>query len=132
MNIRPRPTRSIPFWILVAGSAASLGYGLWLTSDKISVMTSTLLDGSASGVEVYAGQAWAVFAAAFVGAGLIGLVASLSLVVAASLFARPAPETEVADDEIADEPVDESVPVDEVEVLADDGVTAEENVPAAR
>lgn len=129
MNIRPRPTRSIPFWILVAGSAASLGYGLWLTTDKISVMTSTLLDGSASGVEVYAGQAWAVFAAAFVGAGLIGLVASLALVVAASLFARPAPEEVV---EVVDDAAEQPAPADEVEVVADDVVTADETVPAAR
>ena len=66
MNTRPRLTRSIPFWGLVVGSVASIGFGVWLTIDKLTVMETKLLDGTATGVEVYGGQAWAVFAAAFV------------------------------------------------------------------
>jgi hypothetical protein len=85
MTTRPRLSRSIPFWGLIAGSAAAVGFGAWLTIDKISVMTSTLADGSATGVEVYAGQAWALFGAVIAGAGLVGLVAALALGAARSL-----------------------------------------------
>ena len=85
MTTRPRLSRSIPFWGLIAGSAAAVGFGAWLTIDKISVMTSTLTDGSATGVEVYAGQAWALLGAAIAGAGLVGLVAALALGAARSL-----------------------------------------------
>lgn len=87
MTTRPRLSRSIPFWGLIAGSAAAVGFGAWLTIDKISVMTSTLTDGSATGVEVYAGQAWALFGAVIAGAGLVGLVAALSLGAARNLLA---------------------------------------------
>jgi hypothetical protein len=89
MNTTPRLSRSVPFWLLLVGSLASVAYGVWLTVDKLATMTATLQDGSATGVEVYAGQAWAVFAAAFVGAGLVGLVATLALAVARSFTARP-------------------------------------------
>jgi len=85
MTTRPRLSRSIPFWGLIAGSAAAVGFGAWLTIDKISIMTSTLTDGSATGVEVYAGQAWALFGAVIAGAGLVGLVAALALGAARSL-----------------------------------------------
>lgn len=85
MTTRPRLSRSIPFWGLIAGSAAAVGFGAWLTIDKISIMTSTLTDGSATGVEVYAGQAWALFGAVIAGAGLVGLVAALALSAARSL-----------------------------------------------
>ncbi|MDQ1128417.1 hypothetical protein [Microbacterium sp. SORGH_AS_0888] len=97
MNTAPRLSRSFPFWLLLVGSLASLGYGVWLTIDKLTTMTSTLKDGSATGVEVYAGQSWAVFAAAFVGAGLVGLVVVLGLVVAASFVARPVAVVEAID-----------------------------------
>lgn len=90
MTTRPRLTRSIPYWALVVGSAASTGFGIWLTIDKLSVMSTTLTDGSATGVEVYVGQSWAVFATAFVGAGLVGFVAALALAAGRSFVAdRP-------------------------------------------
>lgn len=111
MNTRPRLIRSIPFWVLIVGSVASIAFGVWLTIDKLTVMETKLLDGTATGVEVYGGQAWAVFAAAFVGAGLVGLVAALALGAARTLTARPAevveaiewqqeePDVETRDDE---------------------------------
>lgn len=97
MNTAPRLSRSFPFWLLLVGSLASVGYGVWLTLDKLATMTSTLKDGSATGVEVYAGQSWAVFAAAFVGAGLVGLVVVLGLVIASSFVARPVAVVEAID-----------------------------------
>ncbi|MBA8816226.1 hypothetical protein FHX48_001299 [Microbacterium halimionae] len=108
MNNRPRLYRSIPYWVLVIASVAAIAYGAWLTVDKLSIMTATLADGTATGVEVYAGQAWVAFAAAFVAAGLIGLVSALSLAVARSVFASPAAAV-VDVVEIVEEPASESV-----------------------
>lgn len=114
MSSRLRLARSIPFWILVVGSIASALYGTLVVIEKAGTMTTTLLDGSATGVEVYAGQAWVTLGAALVGAGLVGLIAALFLVVAAGFV--PAPAVEVvepidwsaddADEPEAAEPVD--------------------------
>ena len=92
MTARPRLTRSIPFWILLAGSLASIALGAWLVVDKIATMSTTLLDGTATGVEVYGGQSWVMLGAALVGAGLVGLIASLFLAVLRS-FVPVAPVT---------------------------------------
>ncbi len=90
--------RSIPFWILLVGSLASAGVGTWLILDKISTMTTTLADGSATGVEVYAGQSWITVGGALLAAGLIGLVVVLALGVARSFVPAPAAEVvEVVD-----------------------------------
>jgi hypothetical protein len=48
-------------------------------SSRLAVMASTLTDGSATGVEVYAGQTWAVIGGILVGAGLVGLALALTL-----------------------------------------------------
>lgn len=145
MNTRPSLVRSIPFWILLVGSLASVGFGLWLMSDKLSVMISTLTDQSATGVEVYAGQSWIVVAAAFIGAGLVGLVAVLALAVARSFVSRPVEVVEAIAWEEA--PADEVLPTEETATVADPtttdaeektgddaeektGVDADENVPA--
>lgn len=98
MTDRPRLFRSIPFWVLLVGSLASIGYGGWLVLDKISTMTATLADGSATGVEVYAGQSWIVVGGAFIGAGLIGLVAVLALAALRS-FAPAATPVALADEQ---------------------------------
>ncbi|QEV99920.1 hypothetical protein F6J84_07295 [Microbacterium caowuchunii] len=112
MNSRPRLFVSIPYWALVVGSAASLAFGVWLTVDKIEVMSAGLLDGTATGVEVYGGQSWAVFAAAFVGAGLVGFVAALALAAARSLVApaQPAPGTTAASSSYAAAPTSVAPP----------------------
>jgi threonine dehydrogenase-like Zn-dependent dehydrogenase len=81
MAVRPRLTRSIPFWILLIGSLAVTAYGAWLVVDRISTMNATITAQTATGVEVYGGQAWVTLGAALVGAGVIGLVASLFLAV---------------------------------------------------
>ena len=116
MTARPRLTRSIPFWILLAGSLASIALGAWLVVDKIATMSATLLDGTATGVEVYGGQSWVTLGAAFVAAGLVGLIASLFLAVLRS-FVTVAPVAVESIDWDAEpqtvtdaEPVDEAVP----------------------
>ena len=110
MTARPNLTRSIPFWILLAGSIVSIAIGAWLVVDKIATMSATLLDGTATGVEVYGGQSWVTLGAALVGAGVVGLIASLFLAVLRS-FVPVAPvesidwDAETVDAEQA-EPVD--------------------------
>lgn len=119
MTHRPRLSRSIPFWILVVGSLVSIAVGSWLVVEKIATMTSKLSDGSATGVEVYAGQSWVVFGAAFVAAGLIGLVAVLALAAARSFIAAPlAPHVAPAFDDATDHLVQHDV-APEIEDTAD-------------
>lgn len=104
MNTRPRLVKSFPYWLLLVASLAAVGYGTWLIFDKIGTMTSTLTAGTATGVEVYAGQSWIMFGAAFVAAGLVGLVVTLALAVVAALVrAAPAPETRSGEEDVDDE-----------------------------
>ena len=124
MTARPRLVRSIPYGALIVGSVAAGGVGLWLTLEKLGVMTASILDGSATGVEVYAGQSWAVLGSVLIGAGLIGLAFALTLAVAASLVKRDEPLVIVADT-LDDDGVDEVAPGPNGTVVVDD-VTADE------
>ncbi|GAA2015672.1 dinucleotide-utilizing enzyme [Microbacterium ulmi] len=142
MSTQPRLTRSIPFWVLIAGSLASAAVGAWLVVEKTSTMTTTLTDGSATGVEVYAGQAWVTLGAVLVGAGLVGFVAALFLGAAKSLVATaPVAVVEPLDwadeDDAADEPVEDEVasadePVGDEVAAAEEPVVEVEDAPAAR
>ena len=111
MNTRPRLTRSIPFWLLVAGSLASSAAGAVVLIDKLGTMETALTAGTATGVEVYVGQIWAVLGAILIGVGAIGLLLAFTL---GSLraFATPreqvAPVAESFDDEIETEASDAS------------------------
>ena len=88
-----RLSRSIPFWVLVAGSVVAIAGGAYLLITKLAVMASTLTDGSATGVEVYAGQTWAVVGGILVGAGLVGLALALTLAALRAVLApRHRPE----------------------------------------
>ncbi|WP_292832766.1 dinucleotide-utilizing enzyme [Microbacterium sp.] len=87
---RPRLTRSVPFWTLLGGSVVSIGVGAYVLVDKLGIMATTLTDGTATGVEVYAGQIWAVLGAILVGSGLIGLALTATLTVLGS-FVSVAP-----------------------------------------
>jgi len=108
MTARPRLVRSVPYWALIAGSVASGGVGLWLTLDKLGTMATTLADGSATGVDVYAGQSWAVLGSILIGAGLIGLALALTLAAAASLAKPEEPTLVLADDAELDEDLAEA------------------------
>ncbi|MET0813235.1 MAG: dinucleotide-utilizing enzyme [Microbacterium sp.] len=107
MSSRPSLVRSIPFWVLVVASIASAGAGAAILADKISVMTTTLTDGSATGLEVYVGQTVAVVGAVLVGAGVVGIL--LALTVASLATLRPAAPVEVV------EPIDWAEEAYEVE-----------------
>lgn len=112
--------RSIGFWLLIVLSLASAGVGAWLVNSQLTTMTTTLLDGTATGVEVYVGQSLAVLGSTFIGAGVIGILVALALVAVRSLIPASAP--------VALEPIDwaaEAAPVDAEAPAA----TADETIP---
>nr|BFF11540.1 hypothetical protein GCM10025699_28430 [Microbacterium flavescens] len=94
MSTRPRLVRSIPFWALLAASLATAVTGAVLLIDKLGVMTTTLTDGTATGVEVYVGQTVAVVGGILLGAGVLGVLITLAIAAAATL--RPYAPVEVA------------------------------------
>lgn len=77
--------RSIPFWLLLALSVGLAAAGTFLISQHLGTMTKTLGDGSATGLEVYAGQSWIVVGAALLGAGALGVLVTLALAAATAL-----------------------------------------------
>lgn len=84
-------SRSIGFWLLLVVSLATTAVGAWLISGQIGTMTTTLLDGTATGVEVYVGQSLVVVGAGVLAAGIVGILLTLGLVAARSLVPTPAP-----------------------------------------
>ncbi|CAH0182644.1 hypothetical protein [Microbacterium foliorum] len=84
-------TRSIGFWLLLVLSLASAGVGGWIIAGQLGTMTSTLLDGTATGIEVYVGQSLVVVGAALLGAGVIGLLISVALVAVQALVPSTTP-----------------------------------------
>ena len=104
-------TRSIGFWLLLVVSLATTAVGAWLISGQIGTMTTTLLDGTATGVEVYVGQSLVVVGAGVLAAGIIGILLTLGLVAARSLVPAAAPAVVEAIDWTA-EPEDTVVPAE--------------------
>lgn len=84
-------SRSIGFWLLLVVSLATTAVGGWLISGQIGTMTTTLLDGTATGIEVYVGQSLVVVGAGVLAAGIVGILLTLGLVAARSLVPAPAP-----------------------------------------
>lgn len=114
MTVHPRLVRSVPFWTLIVGSAAAIGGGAYLLVDKLGTMETALTANTATGVDVYVGQVWAVFGGVLVGAGVLGLALALAVAAARSLVpvhvdeidwtdaaAEPAPSTETTADAAA-------------------------------
>lgn len=79
-------TRSIGFWLLLLLSLGATAVGGWLISGQLGTMTSTLTDGTATGVEVYVGQSLVVVGSALLGAGVIGLLLTLGLTAVQALM----------------------------------------------
>lgn len=106
MSRTPRLITSVPYGVLVVGSLAATVAGGTLSFRALDTMTSTLLDGSATGVEVYAGQAIITLGAPILGAGLIGLALAVALAAAKRLApsaTAPAPAAE-EEPEVEEEP----------------------------
>ncbi|KQR38199.1 MULTISPECIES: hypothetical protein [Microbacterium] len=111
-------TRSIGFWLLLVLSLASAGVGGWLIAGQVGTMTSTLLDGTATGIEVYVGQSLVVVGAALLGAGVIGLLIAIALTAVQALMPTTAP--------VVVEPIDwtsEADADDAIEPATDDAPT---------
>lgn len=122
MPTRPRLIRSIPFWALLVVSLATIAAGWFLTTGELASMTTTLTDGTATGVDVYVGQSIAQLGGTLIGAGVIGVL--LTLAVAALSTLRPHPPVEVVEltdrteSEIADESPAEAEPAAEESALS--------------
>ncbi|MBT9608115.1 hypothetical protein [Microbacterium sp.] len=107
MQTRPRLVTSVPFWVLVAGSLAAVIGGLVIVLRGIDAMQAVLNDPNATVVTVYVAQSWVTVGAAVLGAGALGIVATLA--VAAVVTTRPQPDVSVEaidwtnDDETAPE-----------------------------
>lgn len=84
-------TRSIGFWLLLALSLISGVVGGWLVNSQLTTMTTTLLDGTATGIEVYVGQSMVVLGSALIGAGILGVLIALALVAVRSVLPASAP-----------------------------------------
>lgn len=95
MPIRPRLIRSIPFWALVVASVGTALGGAALLVEKLGVMTTTLTDGTATGVEVYVGQSLAGLGAILLGVGVIGILIALAIAAISTL--RPHSPVEVVE-----------------------------------
>lgn len=106
-----RLSRSIPFWVLVGGSVVAIAGGAFLLISKLNTMATTLTDGTATGVEVYAGQIWAVSGAILAGAGFVGLALALTLGALRSVVAPAADVVTVVEPVAWEEEVVEVAPV---------------------
>jgi hypothetical protein len=95
MSTRPRLIRSIPFWGLVVVSLATVAGGWFITTDKIASMTTTLTDGTATGVDVYVGQSIAQLGGILIGAGIVGILLALGIAALSTL--RPHAPVEVVE-----------------------------------
>ena len=104
MSTRPRLIRSIPFWGLVVVSLATVAGGWFITTDKIASMTTTLTDGTATGVDVYVGQSLAQLGGILIGAGIVGILLALGIAALSTL--RPHAPVEVVEPIAADAEAD--------------------------
>ena len=107
MTTRPSLLRSIPFWLLIVLSLATVVYGAWLFIVTTGSMTAGLAAQTATTADVYVGQIIAIIGGILIGTGLLGLALALVLAVLRSLI--PAPAAEIV------EPIDWN---DEEEVVA--------------
>ncbi|GAA2924762.1 hypothetical protein GCM10010458_02770 [Microbacterium luteolum] len=126
-------TRSIGFWLLLVVSLATTAVGGWLISGQIGTMTTTLLDGTATGVEVYVGQSLVVVGAGVLAAGIVGILLTLGLVAARSLVPAPAPAPAVVEAiDWTAEPEEKATPVETASTTVEGSVGATHDAePAA-
>lgn len=139
MTTRPRLIRSIPFWLLIVGSLATIAYGAWILITTTGSMTAALTAQTATTSDVYVGQIVAIFGGILVATGLIGLALALVLGVVRSLVATPVAEVvevvepvEWTDEDAVDILVPQEVPVApaaEAAPAADAAPVAAESAP---
>jgi len=95
-----RLARSLPFWVLVLASLASIGLGLWIVLSKIAEMSATLSDETATYEQVYVNPVWIGFGGVFVGAGIVGLLLVLTLAALRSALPDPVAAATVVDEAV--------------------------------
>lgn len=95
---------AVSFWILIALSLTASGIGAWIIRSHSDTMTRTLLDGTATGVEVYVGQSMIGVGGTILAAGIVGIAIALALGVVARLLRRS--EQADADSTLASAPHD--------------------------
>ena len=120
-------TRSIGFWLLIVLSVASAAVGAWLVNSQLSTMTATLLDGTATGVEVYVGQSLSALGSTLIGAGVVGVLIALALLAVRALLPASAPAALEPIDWNADANPSETAPSEAVQDDAEPN-TVEESV----
>ena len=128
MTVRPSLVRSIPFWILLVGSVATIAFGAWLSVTTLGTMSTALTAGTATPVDVYVGQVWAIVGGIHIATGILGLGLVLVLGVLRSFV--PVTDVEIieamdwsAEDDIAD--------ADEPVVASEPAAATAENEPVA-
>lgn len=114
MTARSSLVRSIPFWILFIGSLALTGFGAWMVIDRLTRLESSIATPPtdtagqlATTISVYVSPAAATVGAILLGAGLIGLL--LTLTVATLRSVLPAPAVEAADEMAWSDDIDDLV-----------------------
>ena len=127
MTVRPSLVRSIPFWILLVGSLATSAFGAWLAVTTLGTMSTALTAGTATPVDVYVGQVWAIVGGVLIATGILGLALVLVLGVLRSFV--PVTDVEIiealdwSDD---DELVADEAPIAAAPVATEPAVVAEE------
>ncbi|WP_314502497.1 dinucleotide-utilizing enzyme [uncultured Microbacterium sp.] len=134
MTVRPSLVRSIPFWILLVGSVATIAFGAWLSVTTLGTMSTALTAGTATPVDVYVGQVWAIVGGILIATGILGLGLVLVLGVLRSFV--PVTDVEIieamdwsSDDDAAadlDQPVAAAEPT---VVTEDEPVVVAESAP---
>lgn len=103
--------RSIPFWTLFVASIALVAAGAKLVLDRISTMSAAFTSGNATGVDVYVGQSWIMLGATLLGAGVLGILFTLVLLVVSAIVpaAKPVQIDSVSIDDAGPEHNDDAV-----------------------
>jgi hypothetical protein len=114
MTVRPSLVRSIPFWILLVGSLATSAFGAWLAVTTLGTMSTALTAGTATPVDVYVGQVWAIVGGVLIATGILGLALVLVLGVLRSFV----PVTDVEIIEALDWSDDDELVADETPIAA--------------
>ena len=130
MTVRPSLVRSIPFWILLVGSVATSAFGAWLAVTTLGTMSTALTAGTATPVDVYVGQVWAIVGGILIATGVLGLALVLVLGVLRSFV--PVTDVEIiealdwsADDE---DLADDEAPIADATEPAETAVVEEQPV----
>lgn len=114
MTVRPSLVRSIPFWILLVGSLATSVFGAWLAVTTLGTMSTALTAGTATPVDVYVGQVWAIVGGVLIATGILGLALVLVLGVLRSFV----PVTDVEIIEALDWSDDDELVADETPIAS--------------